>query len=67
MWAGGSLGKAPSLAVLLTPFVPRTDVLAAVEALVDVFVDHGNFDEPGKGRMKFLVDAMGADPFRAAW
>lgn len=67
LWAGGSLGKAPSLAVLLAAFVPRTDVVAAVEALVEVFVAHGNFDEPPKARLKFLVAAMGADGFRAAW
>jgi sulfite reductase beta subunit-like hemoprotein len=67
MWAGGSLGKSPSLAVLLAPFVARDDVLAAMEALVDVYVAHGNIDEPAKGRMKFLIDRMGADPFRAAW
>jgi sulfite reductase beta subunit-like hemoprotein len=67
VWAGGSLGKAPSLAVLLSPFVPRADVMPAVEALVDVFVAKGRFDEPAKGRMKFVVEAMGADAFRAAW
>jgi len=67
LWGGGSLGKAPSLAILLSPFVPRADVLAAVEALVDTFVAHGRFDEPAKGRMKFLVDALGPDGFRAAW
>jgi sulfite reductase beta subunit-like hemoprotein len=67
IWAGGSLGKAPALAVLLTPFVARTDVVAAVEALVDVFVAHGSLDEPTKGRMKFVVEALGPDAFRAAW
>ena len=67
IWAGGSLGKSPSLGVLLHPFVPRTDVLAAVEALVDVFVAHGRFDEPAKGRMKFVVADLGPDRFRAAW
>ncbi|MET0325830.1 MAG: nitrite/sulfite reductase [Ilumatobacteraceae bacterium] len=67
VWVGGSLGKAPSLAVLLVPFVPRTDVVAAVEAVVDVYVAHGNFDEPAKGRMKFVIQRMGADAFRAAW
>ena len=67
MWAGGSLGKAPQLAVLLAPFVARTDVLAAVEAVVDVFVSHGAFDEPAKARLKFLVEQLGADGFRAAW
>ncbi len=67
VWAGGSLGKAPSLAVLLAPFVPRDRVLAAVEALVDVFVAHGSLDEPTKGRMKFVIDRLGADQFRAVW
>jgi sulfite reductase beta subunit-like hemoprotein len=67
LWAGGSLGKAPSLAVLLTPFVPRDEVLPAVEALIDVFVRQGRFEEPARARMKFLVDELGADGFRAAW
>jgi len=67
MWAGGSLGKAPKLGVLLAPFVARADVLAAVEAVVDVFVSQGAFDEPAKARLKFLVEQLGADGFRAAW
>jgi sulfite reductase beta subunit-like hemoprotein len=67
VWAGGSLGKAPSLAILLAPFVARDDVLAAVEALVEVFVRAGRFEEPAKARMKFLVEDLGPDAFRAAW
>ncbi|HEX8803781.1 MAG TPA: nitrite/sulfite reductase [Acidimicrobiales bacterium] len=67
VWAGGSLGKAPSLAVLLAPFVPRDRLLAAVDGLVDVFVRHGDLDDPPRGRMKFVVQALGADGFRAAW
>jgi sulfite reductase beta subunit-like hemoprotein len=67
VWVGGSLGKAPSLAVLLDPFVAREDALPAMEALVDVFVEHGNFEEPGKARLKFLVQQLGADGFRALW
>ena len=67
VWAGGSLGKAPSLGALLTPFVPREDVLAAVEALVEVFVEHGDLDDPVRGRMKFVIDRMGIEEFRAAF
>ncbi len=67
LWGGGSLGKAPRLAVLLAPFVARDDVLAAVEAVVDVFVEHGTIDEPAKGRLKYVVDRLGADGLRAAW
>ncbi len=67
VWAGGSLGKSPSLAILLAPFVRRTEVLAAVDALVEVFVARGRFEEPAKARMKYLVDDLGPDAFRAAW
>ncbi len=67
LWAGGSLGKSPSLAVRLCEFLPRADVLAAAEALVEVYVRHGNLDDPAKGRMKFVVSAMGEENFRKAW
>lgn len=67
VWGGGSLGKAPSLSVLLHPFVPRAQLLAAVDALVQVFVAHGRFEEPAKARLKFLVDDLGPDRFRSLW
>lgn len=67
VFAGGSLGKAPALAVELCPFVPRADVMAAALALVEVFVAHGDLDRPAKGRMKFCLEAMGEDAFRSAW
>ena len=67
LWGAGSLGKSPRLAVRLADFVSRTDVAAAAEALIDVFVAHGQFDAPAKGRMKFVLDALGEDGFRTAW
>jgi sulfite reductase beta subunit-like hemoprotein len=33
--------------------------IAAAEALVEVFIEHGDFENPKKGRMKFAVDALG--------
>lgn len=67
VWAGGSLGKAPSLAVPVADFVDRRDVLAACEALIDVFVANGDHERPANGRLKFVVQAMGEAGFRAAW
>lgn len=67
LWAGGSLGKAPSLALLLEEFVARPDVLAAAEALVDVFIALGDFEHPTKARMKYLLAEHGEATFRAAW
>jgi len=67
VWAGGSLGKSPSLAIKLADFVDRNDVMAASEALVDVFVAHGDLDKPTNGRLKFVVQALGEDGFVQAW
>ena len=65
--AGGSLGKSASLSVPLADFVPRADVLSACEALIDVFVQHGDFDKPTNGRLKFVVKTLGAQRFREVW
>jgi sulfite reductase beta subunit-like hemoprotein/nitrite reductase/ring-hydroxylating ferredoxin subunit len=67
LWGGGSLGKAPRLAVKLADFVPRAEALAAAEAIFDLFVEHGAFETPVKGRLKFVLDEMGETAFRAAW
>lgn len=67
VWAGGSLGKSPSLSILLADFLPRADVLTASEALVDVFLAHGDLDKPSNGRLKFVVRSLGEEGFRTAW
>ncbi|MGH8973304.1 MAG: hypothetical protein ACRD0C_08880, partial [Acidimicrobiia bacterium] len=67
LWGGGSLGKAPRLAVKLASFIPRRHVMAAAEAIFDLFVTHGDFESPPKGRLKFVVEKLGEDGFRAAW
>jgi sulfite reductase beta subunit-like hemoprotein len=64
VWLGGSLGRsAPTLAVRALDFVPREDVLAVVDALVEVYVEHGDFDRPNRARLKFLVRELGCDVF----
>jgi sulfite reductase beta subunit-like hemoprotein len=67
LWAAGSLGTMPFLAVVLNDFVPRRHLLAAAEALVDVFVSHGDAVDPKRGRMKFVVEALGEEGFRSAF
>ncbi|MEY2434533.1 MAG: ferredoxin-nitrite reductase [Acidimicrobiaceae bacterium] len=67
LWAGGSLGTMPFLAVLLADFVPRRAVVAAALALTETFVDLGDLDNPKKGRMKFVLEGLGEDAFRRAW
>lgn len=64
LWLGGSLGKSmPTLALKALDFVPRVDILPAVHALFDVFISNGDFERPGKARLKFLIRAVGAETF----
>ncbi|MGH8895939.1 MAG: nitrite/sulfite reductase [Egibacteraceae bacterium] len=64
LWVGGSLGKSvPTLGFKAVDFVPRTAVLAAADALIEVFTTHGDLDKPNKARMKFLIASLGKDRF----
>ena len=67
LWAGGSLGVSPFLAMPLTSLVPRHHVLAAVDALIDTFIANGDIDDPKRGRMKFVIEAMGERAFRRSF
>src|SRR4051794_33371760 len=67
LWGAGSLGTMPLLGIPLGDFVPRRHVVAAAEALIDVFVAHGELDDPKRGRMKFVVEALGESGFQQAF
>jgi sulfite reductase beta subunit-like hemoprotein len=62
VWIGGSLGKTnPTLAFRAIDFVPRHHVLAAANALFDVHIEHSDFDDPRKGRLKYLLRRVGQE------
>ncbi|MFN2556428.1 MAG: nitrite/sulfite reductase [Nitriliruptorales bacterium] len=64
LWIGGSLGKSlPTLAIPAIDFLPRSNVVAAGTALVDLYLTSGDFDRPNKARLKFLVRDLGPSRF----
>ncbi len=67
VWAGGSLGTAPRLSLMLRPFVARAHLWPAVWSIIEWFVTEGDVDQVAKGRLKFLVEARGEQAFRAAF
>lgn len=67
VWAGGSLGTAPRLAILLRPFVARDEVWAAVWAIVEWYLAEGDVEQVTKGRLKFVIEAKGEAAFRNAF
>jgi sulfite reductase beta subunit-like hemoprotein len=67
LWAGGSLGTAPRLSLMLRPFLPRADLWPAVWSIVEWFLTEGDVEQVSKGRLKFLVESRGESVFRAAF
>jgi len=60
----GNLSTRPFLAQPLI-YVPRANVVDAVEAIVTTQRDHGNRTERKNARLKYTVQTMGIDGFRA--
>jgi len=64
--AGGGLGAQPFLAKPMRDFVPAEDVLVWCEAIVRIQHRFGERKNRSRARMKYLVQRMGLEKFRAA-
>ena len=65
VWVGGGLGAIPYRAKLFSEFVPAGELLPLCQAIARVFARLGEKKARSKARMKFLVDKLGVDGFRA--
>ncbi len=64
--AGGGLGAQPFLAKPICDFVPDLDLLVWCEAIVRIQHRYGERKNRNRARMKYLVQKMGLEKFRAA-
>lgn len=61
--AGGGLGHKPHEAIVIAEFVPETELLASLEAVISVHQRFSQRKLRAKSRIKFLVDRFGASGF----
>jgi len=66
VFAGGGLGAQPFLAKPIRDFIPAEDLLVWCEAIVRIQHRFGERKNRNKARMKYLVQKMGLEKFRAA-
>lgn len=66
VWVGGGLGRTPRVARLVRDFLPATELIGYLEAILRVYNLHGRRDNKFKARIKILVDELGAEKFAAA-
>lgn len=63
VWVGGGLGRTPMLASLINPFLPESDLLGYLKAILRVYNRHGRRDNKYKARIKILVNSLGVAEF----
>jgi len=63
---GGGLGAKSRVADVLVDLVPASEVHLTVESIKRVFDRRGNRRNRHKARLRFLIEEMGIDAFRAA-
>lgn len=63
LFIGGGLGNNPRKAIEYPELVAPEDVLYHIEAMTQVFVDHGNYENKAKARIRYIPDAMGDEEF----
>lgn len=61
---GGGLGRTPMVGVTINEFLPRTDLLTYLDAIIRVYNQTGRRDNKYKARIKILVKALGIEEFR---
>ncbi|MFN3312361.1 MAG: nitrite/sulfite reductase [Hyphomonas sp.] len=59
VWVGGGQGRTPHLATLVNPFVPESQILDYLEAIMRVYNRYGRRDNKYKARIKILVSELG--------
>ena len=65
IYAGGGLGRTPFIGHLIRDFLPRTDLLNYLEAMLRVYNRFGRRDNKYKARIKILVRDLGPEAFAA--
>src|SRR5229473_415101 len=66
VYLGGGLGAAPHFAQLYTDFLPVEELFNVAAAALRLFDRYGERKARMKARMKFLIQSMGWEVFRAA-
>ena len=61
---GGGLGRTPMIGQTLRGFLPASDLLPYLEAILSVYNQHGRRDNKYKARIKILLHEIGCDAFR---
>ncbi|MBO5524943.1 MAG: nitrite/sulfite reductase, partial [Roseburia sp.] len=67
VYSAGGLGNNPKLGVLMEEKVQPSEILYYVKAMVQTFIVHGNYENRGKARTRYMQDSLGVEGYRSAY
>lgn len=63
VYVGGGLGRNPELAFVYPDLIEPREVLYYIEAMVNLFIEEGDYENKGKARIRFIPKRMGQNEF----
>jgi len=63
VYIGGGIGKNPAKAVEFDTLINTNEILYHVEAITNLFIAEGDYENKNKARIRYIVDRMGEEAF----
>ena len=63
VYIGGGIGKNPAKSVEFDSLINPNEILYHVEAITNLFIAEGDYENKNKARIRYIVDRMGEEAF----
>jgi len=63
VYLGGGIGRNPKLSAEREQLIKPEDVLYHVEAMTELFINEGDYENKGRARIRFIMERMGEKQF----
>lgn len=67
VYCAGGLGNNPKMGVCVSEHIQPNECLYHVEAMVKLFMEHGNYENRAKARTRYMQEILGVDGLKAAY
>lgn len=67
VYSAGGLGRSPRMGAQVASDVAPDKILYYIKAMVETFLSHGNYENRGKARTRFMQETLGTDGYIKAY
>ncbi len=63
VYSAGGLGNNPKMGLCVAKKISPEDILYYIKAMILTFMEHGNYENRGKARTRYMQDVLGAENY----